>query len=125
MNDVALDISEVDVAHRTYNKKNIIVQFSNRTAHDRFHAGRFSLKNIRPDKVNVKYAGEGLDYIFINEVLSFDRRALLFKVKTFCKSHGISGVRVERGIVRVIDKNEQINATFRNESDLERFKARY
>ena len=125
MRDVPLELSDVDVAHRTYNKKNIIVQFSNRTARDRFFAGRFSLKNIGPDQVDANYQGEGLDYIFINEVLSFDRRALLYKVKTFCKAHGISGVRVEKGLIKVIDKDEQINATFRNESDLERFKSRY
>ena len=125
MTDVAMDVSEVDVAHRTYNKRSIIVQFANRTARDRFHAGRFSLKNIRPEKVDEKYAGEGLDYVFINEVLSFDRRQLLYKVKTFCRANGISGVRVEKGTVRIFYKKEQLNVTFRNESDFERFKTRY
>ena len=123
--NIVFDVQDVGIAHRTYNKSNIIVQFSSRTARNIFFNARFSLKNIRPEQVSVQYLGKGLDFIFVNEVLSFDRRELMFKVRAFCKTHGVSGVRVEKGFIKIFDKKLNIDTLIKDDGDLVRFRHRF
>ena len=78
--DIESVVCDIDVAHRLYNNK-IIVLFKNRTSRDIFFFARFNLKGKCVTDINLEKPVGQKGLIWVNESLTGKRKWLLAKTK--------------------------------------------
>ena len=104
-------VNEIDVAHRLYNDR-IIVLFKNRSARNRFYFARFNLKGKTIENIGLNKPEGKKGLIWINESLTGKRKRLLAKTKDDISKAGFHvgkdgiGIFTSLGNIKVISKGQ-------------------